>query len=373
MEPLSLLFIATCWLLGFLVLFRIPTCSRNGRGPSRAGSVSIIIPARNEAENLPRLLNSLRAQTTPPDEVIVVDDSSEDATAAVARQGGASVVTGKPIPPGWIGKTWACHQGAQAATGTILFFLDADTYFEPDGLARVLDTHHRHGGVLSIQPYHTMETLAEELSAFFNIIQMGATTAFTVLGNRVTKRGLFGPSLILERELYVRVGGHESVKDKILEDYYLAQNFNREGIPIHCYGGRGAVSFRMYPHGLPDIVLGWSKAFAAGARRTFLITLLVIVAWVTGSADTTRNLLEAAWAGSTPAVSWCLVIYLCYAAQIFWFLRRIGTFGFYTALLFPLPLLFLSVVFSYSLFLLLARRPVRWKNRSITTAGPTSP
>ena len=108
-------------------------------------------------------------------------------------------------------------------------------------------------------------------------------------------------------------------------------------------------------------------------RRTFVITLLAIVAWVTGSADTTRNLLEAAWAGSTPAVSWYAVFYLCYAAQILWFLRRIGTFGFYTALLFPLPLLFFSVVFAYSLFLFLARKPVSWKDRSITTGGPTSP
>jgi hypothetical protein len=74
-----------------------------------------------------------------------------------------------------------------------------------------------------------------------------------------------------------------------------------------------------------------------------------------------------------PALGGCLAIYACYAAQIQWFLRRIGTFGLYTAILYPVPLLFFCAVFAYSLFILLARRPVRWKDRAITGAGPASP
>ncbi len=101
-------------------------------------SLSVIIPARNEAHNLPTLLGSLAAQSVRPCEILVVDDGSTDRTAEVARELGARVIASEPLPEGWRGKTWACHQGAQAATGELLCFVDADTWFEPGGLARIL-------------------------------------------------------------------------------------------------------------------------------------------------------------------------------------------------------------------------------------------
>ena len=90
----------------------------------------MIIPARNEAHNLPRLLESLASQSVQPREVIVVDDGSTDDTAEIARRHGAEVLVSKPLPEGWRGKPWACHQGAEAASGDLLCFVDADTCFE---------------------------------------------------------------------------------------------------------------------------------------------------------------------------------------------------------------------------------------------------
>jgi 4,4'-diaponeurosporenoate glycosyltransferase len=355
------------WILGFLFLYRIPTCRRSGSRDARPPSVSIIIPARNEAENLPRLLGSITTQTLTPGEIIVVDDHSEDGTAAVAQQAGAHVIAARPLPDGWVGKTWACHQGAEAAAGEILLFLDADTALEPDGLVRILDTAVRHGGVVSVQPYHRMKRISEEVSAFFNIIQMGATTAFTILGGRIPKTGMFGPSLIVDRNDYARVGGHEIVKGQILEDYFLARRFRREGIPIHCFGGRGAIAFRMYPRGLMEAARGWSKAFAAGARRTSLPALLAIVLWISGSVDVTRHVIEALAAGPASAAAPWFGLYVAFAGQIYWMLRRIGNFGWYTALLFPLPLAFFCIVFMWSCILLVTGRPVTWKQRAVKT------
>ena len=124
------------WAAGFLLLGRLRRCSA-ARAAGFA-SVSVIIPARNEEHNLPTLLRSLASQPAKPREIIVVDDGSTDRTAEIARQLGATVIASQPLPDGWRGKTWACHQGAQAATGELLLFLDADTWFEPDGLARIL-------------------------------------------------------------------------------------------------------------------------------------------------------------------------------------------------------------------------------------------
>lgn len=84
------------------------------------------------------LLRSLAAQSVKPREIIVVDDASNDRTAEIARESGAVVLDSQHLPEGWRGKTWACHQGAQAVAGEYLLFVDVDTWFEPDGLAQVL-------------------------------------------------------------------------------------------------------------------------------------------------------------------------------------------------------------------------------------------
>ena len=85
---------------------------RPGRRAS-APSVSVVVPARDEAATLPTLLRSLRRLETPVAEVVVVDDASRDATAAVARDAGATVVPVEGPPDGWTGKAWACHVGAR--------------------------------------------------------------------------------------------------------------------------------------------------------------------------------------------------------------------------------------------------------------------
>ncbi|MGB2799061.1 MAG: glycosyltransferase family 2 protein [Dehalococcoidia bacterium] len=361
------------WLLGFVFLFHIPLCraARKDDFPYHPPT-SVIIPARNEDTVLPNLLASLREQSYIPDEIIVVDDHSEDRTKEIAKREGAKVVESQPLPEGWTGKTWACHQGAQAAVGDILIFLDADTSLEIDGLRSIVETYMEKEGVLSIQPYHRTRRLYEELSSFFNLIMMGAIDAFTVLGSRLKPTALFGAALVLSRQHYVESGGHERVKGKVVEDVALAKELRKQGIPIRCCGGKGTVSFRMYPHGLRQLVDGWSKGFALGAAQIAIPSLLVTVAWIVGSIDAVRYTAQAFFAtNNIPIVMWGS-LYLGYAAQIYWMLFRIGSFRLYTALLYPIPLLFFIIVFARSFVIVFLKRSVWWKDRMINLRGEAS-
>ena len=372
MDTVTFAIHAGLWLLGFVFLFHIALCRRTGDGRVSYPPTSVVIPARNEEPSLPRLLASLRQQTHPPDEVIVVDDESQDGTREIAVRAGVRVVDSLPLPEGWTGKSWACHQGAEVATGEILIFLDADTVLETDGLRSILDTYLEREGALSIQPYHRTKKLYEELSAYFNLVMMGAIDAFTVFGGLLKPTALFGPVLVLSREHYRRSGGHEEVKGKILEDVAIAKELRKRGVPLRCYGGKGTVSFRMYPQGLRQLVDGWSKGFAMGAVQVAIPSLAMVVAWIVGSIGTVRYLVQSSAGADTIAIGAWGALYLGYAAQTYWMLFRIGSFRPYTALLYPIPLLFFILVFARSLVLVFLLRRVSWKERTVEVTGRRS-
>ena len=353
------------WILGFLFLFRISYCGRAINRSTSYPSISIIIPSRNEEHTLPNLLKSLEGQLSPEDEVIVVDDHSEDRTKAVAEKSGMRVLESLPTPEGWIGKTWACYQGAKTASGEILVFLDADTVLEDNGLKNIIETYIKRNGVLSIQPYHKMRNLYEQFSAFFNIVMMAAIGAFTILGNRIKPIGLFRPVVAIKRQYYLDSGGHEKVKSEILEDVAFGSELQKKGVEVHCLGGEDTISFRMYPNGIKELINGWSKGFAVGAVKTSIPLLVLIVAWISGSIGTTRNLVEAIAATNSVQIAIWGGLYVLFAAQIYWMLVRIGNFKFYTALLFPIPLSFFVLVFTYSFVRIFLARSVKWKGREI--------
>ncbi len=367
--PASLVLWAAGWLLARR-LRPVGVTSAAGTPPG----VSIIVPARNEEHNLPALLSSLATQAPKPSEVIVVDDGSTDRTAEVARQHGARVIASQPLPEGWRGKTWACHQGAQAAAADLLLFVDADTWFEPNGLARILAAYasglpevrqsalisqpadsrrsaepprHSQLGVFSVGPFHHVRRAYEDLSLFFN---------FTMAVGTVPD-GLFGQMLLVDRESYRRVGGYEAVRGRTLENFFLARQFRAANIPTASVTGRGVFSFRMYPNSLRELVEGWTKGFASGAGQTPQGVLLLVVAWMIGLMLAPTGLLVTG--GS---IQWGAVYLLC-AAQVAWLSRQIGTFRSLSALAYPVPLIFFFAIFARSR--MRSGRQVTWKGREI--------
>jgi 4,4'-diaponeurosporenoate glycosyltransferase len=349
--------VAAGWAAGLVLMWRLRTPP-----PARAGGrpavISVVIPARDEAHNLPRLLASLRDQHDPPLEVLVVDDGSTDGTADVARAASVGVVEAGPPPDGWLGKPWACQQGVAAASGDLLLILDADTWLAPDGVARLVAAHDRlrGDGLLSVQPYHRVERPYEQLSAICNVVPVMAS-AMAAPG-RPHPSVAFGPCLVTSAAALATIGGFATVRGEIVEDAALAGAFRRAGRPVDCLGGGATVAFRMYPDGLRSLVEGWTKNLAGGVGGVAPLALLGAVLWVTAGLSVALD------AVSDPslvvAAAWAVT-----AAELWWMLRRLGSFHWLVAVLFPIPLLAFVALFLRSLVLRLARRPVTWRGRRI--------
>jgi len=342
---------------GFYFFYKIPFCSLNNR--KKYPSISIIIPARNEEKNISILLKSINNQTFKIDEVLVVNDHSTDKTKDISEKLGAKVIDAADLPADWKGKSWACFQGANQSMGDILIFLDSDTEFEKDGLQKLVDTflNLENKSAMSVAPYHKVQKLYEEFSSVFNVVMMGAMNAFTPYKNNIAD-GLFGQSLILDRDTYFNIGGHEVVKDKVLENVYMAQHLKNQGIVIKCFGGKDTLSFRMYSDGLIDLINGWTKAFASGASRTSFSVLIQIILWLNSGFI---SIILLFYSFNIFTVS----LYLFLVIQFYWMLKRIGSFRVSTAMFFPIYYIFYFLVFSKSLYNMKTNKKTNWKERAV--------
>ena len=366
--------VAGAWLLfGLRPLHPLPKpkLARLGVHPTRQranfgrGGVSVVIPARDEARTLPALLGSLAALDPRPHEVIVVDDHSSDATAEVAVRFGATVVAAPPLPDGWLGKSWAAHVGAGAATGDLLLFLDADTWLSADALDHLAAAGP--DGLLSVQPHHVTERAYEQASAFPNLVSMMGSGAF-VAWPHTRRSAAFGPCLLTSRTDYERAGGHAAVRGEVVEDLHLARAYRAAGLPVRCRAGGETVRFRMYPGGVRQLVEGWTKNLAAGAAGASPVAVAGAVWWVAACCAVAVTGIAAggAWiAGSgtvplAPAVAWAVV-----ALQVHWLLGRIGRFRAWTSVVFVLPLLAFVALFAVSLVRTVLHRPTSWRGRRI--------
>jgi 4,4'-diaponeurosporenoate glycosyltransferase len=367
MTIVILALLTVIWLVPFWFLWKIPYPAQAPilEAADKSGSVSVIIPARNEALTLPSLLRSLKRQGSWIGEVIVVNDHSEDATAEIARQYGARVIEAAPLPAGWLGKPWACWQGARKAGGQIFLFLDADTCIEAGGLQKILHAYLQQGGLLSIWPYHHMKRLYERLAALFNIIIMASMGSFTIRGAKSRNLGAFGPCVVCSRSDYFKVGGHEAVKGAILEDVALGQLFYGAGLELHNFGGKGTLSFRMYPAGIGSLISGFSKGMASGARAAALQILIPIICWVAGGFVVSFWLLILLLCSNLQAAAPWTVLHVLYILQIHWILSRMGNYGLYTAVLYPLAFVFFAAVFIISVLRTYFLHEVSWKGRKI--------
>jgi len=300
----------------------------------------------------------------------VVDDHSDDGTAGIAggyTDIGVRVIPSGERPGGWTGKNWTCHQGAMAAAGDHFLFLDADTRLtSTDALERITAEACRLGGMISVQPLHLVRSLYEQLSAFFNLVVMIGSGAFSSWSRAGEAFSCFGPCIFLGREDYFTIGGYEAVRGEVVDDLALCRLCRRAGIEVYCFGGKGTIAFRMYPGGVGSLVEGWTKNIAVGASLTDTRTIVLLVVWFTGISNASLLMLYLPYRNAGIfLIGLSLFVYALYVLQVYIQLRRVGTFAFIAALCFPLLFLFFVGVFFYSLIRVHIFHSVTWKGRVI--------
>jgi hypothetical protein len=242
--------------------------------PLREGPpVSVIVPARDEERGVGAAVRSLRALEYAPLEVIVVDDESRDGTraTALAAAGGdprVRVLAGEPLPPGWVGKPWACWQGVRAARGEWLLFADADVVHAPDSLGRALAMARRLGrGGVTLFPTILAEGPAERTVLPAAAAAIGAFVAPGPLARsrRSPVAIAAGGYLLIERGLYGRVGGHAAIRDRMVDDVTLAARVKGAGGLLMPAPAGDLARLRMY-HGAREVWQGWSKNASFGVE-----------------------------------------------------------------------------------------------------------
>ncbi|MEM7699619.1 MAG: glycosyltransferase [Verrucomicrobiota bacterium] len=352
------------WICGWPVAARFRFVPKPVDEADSEASISIVIPARDEESNLRNLLPSLTTSEDLIHEIIVVSDQSTDDTEAVARDAGAIVVAGEPLPEGWMGKSWAVQQGINTATGDWILALDADTMMEPGGFDKIRRFTADPESVHSICPYHRVVKPYEQLSAFFNVIMLLAMNAFTIKGPRVRDIGLFGQVLLISRAQLDAVGGYESVKGEILENFSLSRVLARAGYHCRCYLGRGTISMRMFPDGLGGLVASWSKGFVSGADNTPKSALIGISFWLSGLIMIVISL-TFLWLAPLPMI-WAIGgLYWLGVAQCSYLFRHAGSYNFLTAVFFPITLIFYLAVFFAAVRRKRQGGQVQWKGRNV--------
>jgi glycosyltransferase involved in cell wall biosynthesis len=228
---------------------------------NEAPVVSIIVPARNEEACLAACLQSLMEQDGVGPEILVVDDDSRDRTAAIAKSfPGVRVLTARPLPPEWYGKSNACQTGADAARGRWLLFTDADTEHKPGSLARAVAEAQRHGAaLLSYSPEQAVHGLAQRALMPLIFAELACTYRPQEVSDPSSPHAAAnGQYLLITRDAYDAIGGHAAVAMDLLEDVALALLVKRSGRKLFFRFGGDAVRTRMY-RSYTQMREGWTK------------------------------------------------------------------------------------------------------------------
>ena len=250
-------------------------------------TVSILIPARNEAHNIAATIRCLQQQDYQHYELLILDDQSSDGTAAIVRSFMAddpriTLLSGKELPKGWLGKNWACHQLADQAKGNYLMFIDADVKVNSGLIQTVLHESKRQQlTLLSIFPDQVLATWGERIVVpimHYLLLSM-LPLRFVYLFKQESLAAANGQFMFFEADHYRKYQFHQAVKKKVTEDIEIVKVIKRNRLKASTYLGNRLIECRMYQSGR-EAIDGFSKNLLAGFGNMIgLVMFLFLIAF----------------------------------------------------------------------------------------------
>ena len=345
---------------------------------SKKPFVSILVPARNEERIISRCINSLIAQDYENFEIIVLDDNSTDRTEEILNEFAKSdarirILRGKPLPNGWVGKNFACHQLYKAAKGEYLFFVDADTWHHKNTLfksvAAVLESK---ADFITLLPTEIVESLSERMIVpFIHFVVMCFFPLKLISGS---KNPLFsfsvGQYMFFKRSAYDAIGGHAAIPGEIVEDIQMGKRIKRFGFRQLLLDGKGMVYCRMY-NSLKEVWRGFSKSLFAAFK--FKLPPLIFVIITVDALFLTPFLFLISLLVKGTFVSPNLFLLAAQVLLIF-IIRALMShrfrYSYLDVFMHPVSIFHINMIAFYSIFRHMKGIGVIWKDRRYQTEGP---
>lgn len=251
--------------------------------------VSVLIPARNEENNIRNILDDLKHQDYRNIEILVYDDHSDDHTAEEVTEIGKydtriTLVTSEELPQGWLGKNHACHILAGKASGRYLLFLDADVRIGRKLIGQMLAFSRRNAtSLVSIFPKQIIVTCGEWITVpVMNFILLSLLPLILVRkAGQPSLSAANGQFMLFGADDYRRTEPHRLMKNKRAEDIAIAQYFKRQRLKVACLAGNDEIRCRMYT-GFRDAANGFSKNVTAFFGNSFILATLFWMATTVG-------------------------------------------------------------------------------------------
>ena len=334
------------------------------------GFVSILVPARDEEERIGQCLESLMSDPYQNLEVVVLDDNSTDKTAKIvlrcaSKDNRIRLIKGDKLPSGWIGKHWASHQLSEAAAGAYLLFIDADTILARGTVKSSLyEVHARNADLLTAIPKRSAQCMAERL--MFPFIDWAVYCWIPIrVAHRAKNAYLsatFGQFMFFNKQSYKAIGGHEAVKDNIIDDFELGRMTKRSGLTWVLMDGSEVVESLPYGGDL-DALRGVSRSVFPALNYHFSILMVFSVVILALGFLPLLTLAEAAISDQNERAFMVTSLTSILLMGFSWFLvcRRFNH-NILMVPLFPISIVVMVIVAYYSMFAN-AFKFASWKDR----------
>jgi chlorobactene glucosyltransferase len=340
--------------------------------PKRWPRFSVLVPARNEELNIANCLNGLLAQDYPDYQVIVLDDNSTDRTWEIlqdfAKKNAAlKLLKGKPLPPDWLGKHWACSQLADASDGELLLFVDADTMHAPEMLRCAASAMAgEDAALISALPTQIVVTWSEQLTipAFYLGTLCGIPIGLTRIQRNPLLFACVGQFLLFTREAYDASGGYAAVRQNVVDDVAIGRRIHSMGLRYRLLDGNRHVTCRMY-HSSSEVWKGLTKSnFATFNFDPFLLVsmyLLVLAVFIGPLVILGINLAQPQPHIDLTAAA-LLAIFI--TLVLWWVNQQRFHFPLYLIVFYPLSAIAMIVIAVGSMVLTMQGK-AQWKGRNI--------